>query len=205
MGWFDEQIEDRKKNERKMLSDSFEKLSYTVTGRKSGSAFQEGADISDALEMLLKYFGIKEKEIPPRMKSLESQLDFLLTSSDIMFRKVTLEPGWHKDAMGALIASQKSSGAVITILRDSAGGYTYTDPVTGKKVWVNSAREKDISDEAYCFYRPLPLRKITLRDLFRYMFDTVSTWDLASFGLAALMITLVGMLMPKLKDRKSVV
>ena len=91
MGWFDEQIEYRKKHERKQLSDSFEKLSYSVTGRKSGGTFEKGTDISEALEVLLKYFGIRGKEIPPKLKDLESQFDFLLTSSDIMYRSVTLE------------------------------------------------------------------------------------------------------------------
>ncbi|MBR2259381.1 MAG: ATP-binding cassette domain-containing protein [Blautia sp.] len=198
MGWFDEQIEDRKKHERRMLSDSFEKLSYTVTGRKSGGVIQEGSDISEALEILLKYFGIREREIPPRLKTVESQLDYLLAASDIMYRKVTLDPGWHNDAMGALITSLKDTGTVITVLRDANGRYHYTDPVTGKKVRVTTAQEKKIGDEAYCFYRPLPLRKITLRDLFRYMLDTLDLWDIASFGLAALMITMVGMIMPKL-------
>ena len=44
MGWFDEQIEDRKKQERRMLTDSYEKLQLTVTGRKSGESFLEGED-----------------------------------------------------------------------------------------------------------------------------------------------------------------
>ena len=198
MGWFDEQIEYRKKHERKMLSDSFEKLAFSVTGQKAGSAFLEGADISDALEALLKYFGIKGKEIPARLKDLESQLDFLLTSSNIMYRKVELEEGWHRDGMGALIGVLKDSGAVITIHRNAAGRYIYTDPASGRRVRVTAAEEKKISREAYCFYRPLPLRKITLRDLFAYMWDSLSGWDIASFALAALMITLVGMLIPKL-------
>ena len=102
-----------------------------------------------------------------------------------MYRSVTLEPGWHKDAMGAMITTLKDSGTVSTVLRDSAGLYVYTDPVTGKKVRVTAAEEKRISDAAYCFYRPLPLRKITLKDLFRYMLDSVSTWDLAAFCVAA--------------------
>ena len=49
MGWFDEQIEYRKKREREMLSDSYDKLTYTLTGRKSGAGFKEGEDVSDAL------------------------------------------------------------------------------------------------------------------------------------------------------------
>ena len=198
MGWFDEQIEYRKKREREMLSDSYDKLTYTLTGRKSGAGFREGEDVSDALRTLLKYFGIRGKEIPAKLKDLDAQLDYLLTASGIMYRRVTLEEGWHEDAMGVMITTLRESGRVITVLRDSMGRYVYTDPMTGLRVRINAAEEKKIGDEAYCFYKPLPLRKITLRDLFDYMKNSLDLWDVVSFGIAALMITLVGMLMPKL-------
>ena len=188
MGWFDEQIEYRKKREREMLSDSYDKLTYTLTGRKSGAGFKEGEDVSDALQTLLKYFGIRGKEIPAKLKDLDAQLDYLLTASGIMYRRVTLEEGWHEDAMGVMITTLRESGRVITVLRDSMGRYVYTDPMTGVRVRINAAEEKKIGDEAYCFYKPLPLRKITLRDLFDYMKNSLDLWDLVSFGIAALMI-----------------
>ena len=198
MGWFDEQIEYRKQQESKMLSDSYEKLHLTVTGRKSGQYYAEGADVNDALEQLLKYFGIRDRKIPASLKEFEEKLDYLLTASDIMYRKVTLEQGWHKDAMGVMITNLKENGAVITVMRDAAGSYRYKDPKTGRSVPVTRQEEKNIESEAYCFYRPLPLRKITLQDLIKYMTDTVDIWDVAAFILASLAITLVGMLLPKL-------
>ena len=198
MGWFDEQIEYRKQQERRMLSDSFEKLHLTVTGRKSGDTFAEGADVNDALETLLKHFGIRDRKIPASLKGFEEKLDYLLTASDIMFRKVTLEQGWSRDAMGVMVTSLKDSGAVITVVRNGAGVYVYRDPKTGKNVTVHKAEEQKIGNEAYCFYRPLPLRSLTLKDLIRYMTDSVDTWDIASFIIASLMVTLVGMILPKL-------
>ena len=81
MGWFDEQIEYRKQQESKMLSDSYEKLHLTVTGRKSGQYYAEGADVNDALEQLLKYFGIRDRKIPASLKEFEEKLDYLLTWS----------------------------------------------------------------------------------------------------------------------------
>ena len=198
MGWFDEQIEYRKQQERRMLSDSFEKLHLTVTGRKSGDTFAEGADVNDALETLLKHFGIRDRKIPASLKGFEEKLDYLLTASDIMFRKVTLEPGWSRDAMGVMVTSLKDSGGVITVVRNGAGVYVYKDPKTGKNVTVHKAEEQKIGNEAYCFYRPLPLRSLTLKDLIRYMTDSVDTWDIASFIIASLMVTLVGMILPKL-------
>ena len=183
---------------RRMLSDSFEKLHLTVTGRKSGDTFAEGADVNDALETLLKHFGIRDRKIPASLKGFEEKLDYLLTASDIMFRKVTLEPGWSRDAMGVMVTSLKDSGAVITVVRNGAGVYVYKDPKTGKNVTVHKAEEQKIGNEAYCFYRPLPLRSLTLKDLIRYMTDSVDTWDIASFIIASLMVTLVGMILPKL-------
>ena len=115
-----------------------------------------------------------------------------------MFRKVTLEPGWSRDAMGVMVTSLKDSGAVITVVRNGAGVYVYKDPKTGKNVTVHKAEEQKIGNEAYCFYRPLPLRSLTLKDLIRYMTDSVDTWDIASFIIASLMVTLVGMILPKL-------
>ena len=198
MGWFDEQIEDRKKQERKMLSDSYDRLGRTVTGRRFGSGFAEGADVNDALEALQKYFGIREREIPARLKDLEQKLDYLLTSSDIMYRKVELSEGWHRDGMGALMTTLRENGAVITVLRGSGNVYRYRDPATGRMVTVGAAEEKKIGGEAYCFYRPLPLRRITLKDLFMYMFETLTVWDMAEFALAAFAIAVVGMIMPRL-------
>lgn len=198
MGWFDEQIEDRKKQERRMLTDSYERLQLTVTGRKSGESFLEGEDVNDAIEALLKYFGIRERTIPANVRDLEGRLDYLLSSSDIMYRKVTLEEGWHEDAMGVLITNLTENGAVITVMRDAAGVYSYQDPLTGRTVHVTRAQEKKIGNEAYCFYRPLPLRKITLRDLIQYMASTLSSWDIAAFVMSSMAITLVGMILPKL-------
>ena len=198
MGWFDEQIEYRKQQERKMLSDSYERLQLTVTGRKSGKDFAEGADVNDALDTLVKYFGIRDRKIPASLTEFEQKLDYLLSSSDIMYRKVSLEPGWSGDAMGVMVTTLKKNGAVITAMRNGTGVYVYRDPVTGKTMRINQSEDKEIGEEAYCFYRPLPLRRITLEDLIRYMMDSVDSWDIASFIIASLVVTGVGMLLPKL-------
>ena len=198
MGWFDEQIEYRKKHERELLSDTFENIARSVTGRKVTSAFQDDADVSDAVSSLLKHLGVKEKEVPPKIKGLQDRLDYLLSSTGILYREIILSPGWHGDAMGAMITSLRESGAVVAVLPSDMGGYEYVDPHSGKKIKVNGAEEKKLSDEALCFYRPLPQRELKLRDLFRYMMECLTARDLVSFGFAALAITLVGLLMPRL-------
>ena len=49
MGWFDDQIEFRKKHERELLSDSFENIARSVTGRKIRSTLSDQEDVNDAV------------------------------------------------------------------------------------------------------------------------------------------------------------
>ena len=181
-----------------MLADSYEKLQLTVTGRKSGTSFAEGADVNDALNALLKYFGIRDREIPARLGDFEEKLDYLLSASDIMYRKVVLDPGWSGNAMGVMITNLKETGAVIAVLYNAAGLYSYRDPVSGRMVTVNRREEQKIGNEAYCFYRPFPLRQLKFKDFVQYMLSTIRMSDIASFAVACAAITLVGMILPKL-------
>ena len=197
MGWFDEQIEYRKKRERELLADSFENVAHSLTGGRIGSVFDENADVNDAIAQLLKYFRIQEKDVPHKIKTLEDRLDFLLSSSGIMYREVLLEKGWYKDAMGVLITTMQSDGAIVTVLPGPFGGYVYSDSKSGKRIRVTAKTEKNLGTEAYCFYKPLPERQLTLNDLLRYMLGTLNGWDLISFALSALFITLIGMLLPQ--------
>ena len=203
MGWYDEQIEYRKKREKELLSDSFENIARSITGGNISSAFAENADVSDAISQLLKYFRIKEKEIPPKIKTLEDRLDYLLSASGIMYRQVKLPKGWHKDAMGPMIASLKGEGdeeSIVTLLPGPLGGYVFIDPKTGRRARVSASYEEKLGDTAYCFYKPFPERQLDLKDLLLYMKGALNGWDLVSFALAAFAITLVGMLMPRLNN-----
>ena len=200
MGWFDDQIEFRKKHERELLSDSFESIARSVTGRKLRSSLGDEEDVSDAVSALLKNMGVKEREVPPSVRGLRDRLDYLLSSTGILYREVILSKGWHRDAMGPMIASLRDSGTVIAVLPSEMGGYEYMDPATGKRVRVNGHTAAGISEEALCFYRPLPMRELKLRDLLRYMVSCLTPRDLVSFGMAALAIALVGLLSPKLNQ-----
>ncbi len=198
MGWFDDQIEFRKKHEREFLSDSFESIARSVTGRKIRKSLADQEDVSDAVSALLRHMGVKEREVPPTVKGLRDRLDYLLSSTGILYREIILTKGWQTDAMGPMIGSIRETGTVIAILPSEMGGYEYTDPATGRRVRITAQTAKGISEEALCFYRPLPMRELKLKDLLRYMISCLTTRDLANFAFASLAIALVGLLMPRL-------
>ena len=200
MGWFDDQIEFRKKHERELLSDSFENIARSVTGRKIRSTLSDQEDVNDAVSGLLKHMGVKEREVPANVRGLRDRLDFLLSSTGILYREIILSKGWQNDAMGPMIGSLKDSGTVIAILPSEMGGYEYTDPATGGKVKINGHTAANIAGEALCFYRPLPMRELKLKDLLRYMLSCLTPRDRISFLVAAAAISLVGLLIPKLNQ-----
>ena len=124
MAEFDEHIKNRKKHEDELLTEAFQDISKAVNHRKIGDSFYEnGRDMKDAVSQLLRYFDVREREVPKELTTLEERLDYLLSSSGIFFREVHLEEGWHRDAMGVMMGTMKEDGAVITILPGEGGGY----------------------------------------------------------------------------------
>ncbi len=201
MAEFDKQIKNRKKHEDELLTEAFQDISKAVAHRKIGDGFyEEGRDIKDAVSQLLRYFDVREREVPKELKTLEERLDYLLSSTGILYREVHLEEGWHRDAMGVMMGTLKEDGAVITILPGESGGYLYVNPHTGKKKWITKKEAAKIHEDAYCFYRSLPMRKLRAYDIWRYMKDCLTTWDLLSFCTAAGIISAVGLLLPRLSN-----
>ncbi len=199
MSRFDEQIEERKKREDELLTDAFQNISKAVAQHKIGDGFiAVGRDVKDAINQLLRYFNIKEKQMPQKLQSLEDKLDYLLSSSGVFYREVRLEEGWYKDAMGVMMGSMKEDGAMVTILPNNNGGFVYIDPHTGRKKRINKAEADKLNDEAYCFYRSLPMRKLKSIDIWKFMQSCLTTWDLLSFALATGVITIIGLIIPKL-------
>ena len=56
MGWFDEQIKQRKSRDDEEFSEVMAELSDTVTGRKSAVDADENAKIRSAIDIILRYY-----------------------------------------------------------------------------------------------------------------------------------------------------
>ena len=55
----------------------------------------------------------------------------------------------------------------------SRNSHVYKDYVTGKRVRVNSASQAELSPYGICFYRPMPARKLGVRDLMSYVLKSI--------------------------------
>ncbi len=196
MGWFDAQIRQRKLNDQEVFEDSMIRMASTVLGRQSAGMLNDSRIVTKAaIDDILKYYHRKPAVIPDRVKDRDEQLDYALRPYGIMYRDIHLEKGWYKDAFGPVLAFEKKSGQPCALL-PAFYGYRYTDPASGKQMRLNSSTEDLFEQEAVCFYRPLPQRKIGIRDLLIYMGECLEFDDILQLVLMTLAATVIGMILP---------
>ena len=199
MGWFDEQIRERKRLDDEVFSDSFVQMAGAVMGKRVFSALNDSrAKVKDSIDEILKFYHVKTREIPDSIKDVNEQLEYLLRPYGIMRRTVELEKGWYRDAVGAMLTVKKEDQSIVALIPTGLNGYSYLDADTGKRIKVNKKNEDLFEKEAIAFYKPFPTEKIGIPGLIRYMAGMISVSDVILLALSLLAVTLLGMLTPRL-------
>ena len=199
MGWFDEQIKQRKQSDDQLFEEAFVRIADAVLGTKMSVAYQsDDAKASGEIGEILKYYKIKPIEVPDTVKGLDDRLEYLLRPHGIMRRNVRLEKGWYRDAIGALLGRRKDDGSVVALIPRGLTGYAYYDAKAARWVRISRKNEGLFDDEAICFYKPFPLTKLTVPSLMRYIIECLDKADIALTVLSMLLVTLVGLLTPRL-------
>jgi len=197
MGIYDDQLQARIKSDRDAFDESFFALASVVTGdTRSAAAFlSDRFKARNAIEEILKYYRITPENVPDEIETVDGQLEYLLRPSGIMRRRVELKGSWYKDSYGPLLGTTEH-GDVIALIPHKFAGYTYIDHNTGKDVKVTRTEAAKIDLDAFCFYNPLPNRKLGIKDLLKYIFSTIAVSDIVMVAAAALAVTLLGMITP---------
>ena len=199
MGWFDEQIKQRKQSDDQLLEEAFVRVADAVLGTKMSIAYQsDDAKASGEIGEILKYYKIKPREVPDNVKGLDDRLEYLLRPHGIMRRNVQLEKGWYRDAIGALLGRRKEDGSVVALIPRGLTGYAYYDAKAAQWLKISKKNEGLFDDEAICFYKPFPLTKLTVPSLMRYIIECLDKADIVLVAISMLLVTLVGLLTPRL-------
>ena len=199
MGWFDNQIRDRRNADQQLLEDSFIRIAGVVMGEKSAERIGDERIITkNSIDEILKYYHYKTTELPGSIKNPDEQLDYLLRPHGIMRRTVELKTGWYRDSYGPILAFKKESGTPVALLPGKINGYYFKDASTGKNIRLSSKTEQLFDTEAICFYRPLPQRKLGIPDLLLYMKRCVTTSDILMIVFASIAVSGIGILIPRL-------
>ena len=199
MGWFENQIEERRRADQERLEDAYVRIAGVILGESSAFQIHDAGIITkEAIDEILKYCHCKPVEVPPEISGTEEHLDYCLRPHGIMKREVELTEGWYQDAYGPILAFTVKDQVPTALLPGHLGGYYFHDVSSGKRVRLTKETAALFDKRAYCFYTPLPQRAIGIPDLLLYLKRCITISDLGWIIAATLAMTLVGLLMPRI-------
>lgn len=197
MGIYEEQIKERIAYDDEALSEAFGKMTGAILGSKMASRLESsGASAENAIGALLKFYNLKEVTIPSKLEDLDEKLEYVLQPNGIMRRRVHLDEEWYKVAYGPFLAMLKDSDGVVAIVPSETGGYKYYDETVGTYIKIDKKTAQKFDSEAYTFYKPFPMRKLKIKDLFVYIKELITFSDVACVLLLYLFATLLGLFSP---------
>ena len=191
MSWFEEQLRYRQEADDADFADALDSIAGAVMGTRLREALSQNEIAGSAIDEILKYYHCKAKtdELPPQIKTVDEQLEYRMRPFGIKNRTVTLDKGWYRHAVGAMLGTMKEDGSAVALIPGKLSGYRLIHFRTGKQLRLNGKTEQLLDREAVCFYEPLPQKALTVGDLLKFMVKQMSLSDtvlyLVLMGLAA--------------------
>ena len=90
------------------------------------------------------------------------------------------------------------ASCIVSSIWDVLSGYRFNDLKSGKSEKISAANEGRFKEEAFCFYQPLPLKKLKIIDLLLYMKDCIKPSDVVMMFVISLVMTSIGVLMTRI-------
>lgn len=197
MGLFESQVSERRKADQDALEKSFNKIAGAVIGQDLVNRLADSRIVTKhAIDEILKAYHYKSVAIPETMKTVEEQLSYSCRHYGIMRREIELKENWYKDSYGPILGFFKETGEPVALIQSPIFGYYYNDFKKGQKVIINKRTAKHIDKDAFCFYKPLPLKRLEIPDLLIYINQCIDKRDVFNVILALFIVTMIGILVP---------
>jgi len=195
MGWFEDQINKRKKLDEKTFEDSF----LSLAGDSAEKHLDEKALMeNDAIARILAFYRLAYGDIPSSITAFEEKINYAFQPHEIQYHAVELNAAWLEENTAPLLAFTKAGHKPVVFLPRGDKGYYYVNYKTKKHVRVTPAVVEKVEPEAYSFYRSLPSHKTTVKEYARYLRKSIRPWDTIVFFLLSAIVVGVGFALPYL-------
>jgi len=197
MNDFTRQLYERLRQDDKDMSEALMDVADSLSGRQR---FHDQAasveEVRREIETICRYYHAPFPENIPETEDVNELIDYIVRPSGIMRRRILLQEKWWKNGDGAVLAVRKDNGRITALIPGHMGGYQLCSPDTGKYEKLSKQHKDLFEEEALCFYRPLPSKPLSGKELIKFLFRGISISDIIIVILASLLATGVGMLTP---------
>ena len=200
MGWFEEQVKQRKKLDEKTFEESFMSLAGLKVDNKEKLSDTEIRD-NFVIKQILSYFHHQPIDIPKGVEKFDDKLNYVISQCDFVYRKITLNDSFVNDTKSPILIFTLVSNVPVVLFPKGKDKYYYINYSTGKKETIDASLVNGIELDAYSFYRPLPKTKISFKGYAKYLKKSVKPLDIVFLVLFTLLASGVGLLLPYLTKR----
>ena len=197
MGWFEEQVKTRKKLDAKTFEDSFLSLAGIRKDNQSELSDEAVRD-NYVISQILSYFRHQLVDIPHNITNFNDKLNYVLSQSDIECRKVELNNDYVGDATSPILIFTLLNNFPVVLFPQGTDQYYYINYQTGKKVYIKASLVNRLELEAYSFYRPLPNKKVSIKEYAKYLHHSIRPLDIILLIIFSAIASGVGLLLPYL-------
>ena len=197
MGWFEEQVNKRKKLDQKTFEDSFLSLAG-IRSNKQENLSDETVRDNFVISQILSYYHRQMIDIPSTITNFKDKLSYVLGQNGLEYRKVELNDDYVGDGTSPILIFTILNDIPVLLFPRGKNKYQYVNYETGKKVTIEASLVNRLEIEAYCFYRPLPNKKVTIKEYTKYITRSVRPIDVILVVLFAALASGVGILVPYL-------
>lgn len=120
--------------------------------------------------------------------------------SHFITRKIVLEENWFKKDLGPILVYSKDEENIYACI-PTKSGYMRFDPVTEKRESVTFEKAREMSFRGYMCYRPFENKKLTIRELIRFGFESINKRDSIRLFTMTALGSLIGLLIPTLNQQ----
>lgn len=120
--------------------------------------------------------------------------------SHFTIRKIVLEENWFKKDLGPILVYSKDEDNLYACI-PTKFGYMMYDPATEKREAVTFTKAKEMSFRGYMCYRPFESKKLNMKELIKFGFDSINKRDIIRLLLMTLLGSLIGLLIPTLNQQ----
>lgn len=120
--------------------------------------------------------------------------------SHFSYREVILMQGWERQDNGPLLVFDENKNPLVCLQKPN-GRYILYDVENGSLTPVSVKVAQNISPNAYMIYRPLPLKKINIKDAIQYCCQSIKPRDVLLLSILAVVTALIGLLTPTISQK----
>ena len=200
MGWFEKQVEERKKLDAQTFEDSFKSLAGIHVKNQKKLSDNEIRE-NFAISQILNYFHHQMVETPTGVTEFKDKLNYVLGHFGIEYHKVALNDEYVNEYSSPLLIYTLVEEIPIILFPTKNNQYYYIHYGTGKKVYIDASMIHGLEIDAISFYRPIPSKGISIKEYIKYIAKSIRPLDVILLVLFAAAASGVGLLLPWLTQK----